>query len=335
MRKGILVFLLSTLFFVPTLAATNYIPKQFSNVNTGEGLYPYSLNNRRQQQITTTNKSVSVPKVGDGTSPMQSTGKRGVVKRSVPARAASSSSSVANNSSRRVVPRHNIGRSATNNRSFQGINRNQNTGNRGVVARSASSFGNIRTTSARRSAVTTSTSASTATSSQKCFANYKECMETYCKREDAAYNRCFCSAKLAQIDSKYQKKIDSLIQEIIKLKDSSFQDDPDNPLTSVEDYWNDTVSEYTKTNPWLTIDDDIHNAMDKLNFADTETRVRGQNAFNIGHQYCVNYLHSCSYMESNLRDAYKSEITRDCAAYEETLQKIQTIAESVIENYNK
>jgi len=39
-------------------------------------------------------------------------------------------------------------------------------------------------------------------------------------------------------------------------------------------------------------------------------------------------------MASNLRDAYKSEIARDCDAYEKGLQKIQDAAESVIANYN-
>ena len=39
-------------------------------------------------------------------------------------------------------------------------------------------------------------------------------------------------------------------------------------------------------------------------------------------------------MASNLRDAYKSEINRDCEVYEKSLQKIQDAAESVIESYH-
>ena len=38
-------------------------------------------------------------------------------------------------------------------------------------------------------------------------------------------------------------------------------------------------------------------------------------------------------MATNLRDAYKSEISRDCETYEHGLQKIQDTAESVIESY--
>ncbi len=40
-------------------------------------------------------------------------------------------------------------------------------------------------------------------------------------------------------------------------------------------------------------------------------------------------------MASNLRDAYKSEIARDCSTYEDTLKKIKNIAESVIEHYKE
>ena len=65
---------------------------------------------------------------------------------------------------------------------------------------------------------------------------------------------------------------------------------------------------------------DIDNALN-IKWADMESRVRGQNAFATGHQYCVNHLRSCSSMSSNMRDAYKSEISRDCAAYESSLQK--------------
>ena len=333
MRKGILLFSLFVMVSEPVMAA-NYIPKQFANTNTGEGLYPYSLNNRRQQKQTQNN---NVAPIGGGTAPMQSAGKRGVIQRPVRARAATTANNTAisTNASitpRRVVQRQNVGRSATNNSvASYNTSTTRNTGNRGVVARGATLTGNVRTTSARR--IATNTSTGTVTSSHKCFANYKECMETYCQREDTAYNRCFCSAKLAQIDSRYQKKIDTLIQEIITLKNSAIKDDPDDPLSTVEDYWDETVMKYTNDNSWDKLNASLEAVSDNLNWADTETRIRGQNAFNIGHEYCVNYLHSCAYMATNLRDAYKSEINRDCAAYEETLQRIQNVAESVIENY--
>ena len=316
MGKRVFIFLLLFVTFIPAMAA-KYTPKRFTNMNTGDGLYPYSLNNRQTPNAT----SGSSPATG---------GTRKVIKRTnTLARAATTG---ANNSSvaRSVVPRSNIGRGITN------TNSTRNISNRGVVARGAKLTNNARTVATTKRTVTVNSNNDTSLpSAQKCFANYKECMEMYCNREETAYNRCYCSAKLAQIDSKYKETIDKKIQEIIILKNSSFADDPNDPLTSVEKYWNDTVSTYTRTNPWLNINDNLAKVTSNLNWADTETRVRGQNAFNIGHEYCANYLRSCSYMASNLRNAYKSEIARDCETYEDTLKRINTVADSVIENYKK
>jgi len=331
MWKGLISLCLVCISSLPVMAAGNYIPKQFSNTTTGDGLYPYSLNNRRQQSTTVTKNNVHG--IGGGTTPMQMTRKRTVAKRPTRARITRNAASQTNQTSstgntRRVVPRTNAARSATNNNTLR---KNYSDGrvsdNRGTVARGASMVNNKRTTVARSTNTRQTSSTKTSNggiSSQKCFANYKDCMENYCLREDTAYNRCYCSAKLAQIDSKYQNKIDSLIQQIIKLQYNTDATDEE-----IQKYWDETVSGYTKTNPWVNIDKALN-----IDWPNTESRVRGQNAFNTGHQYCVNYLHSCAYMASNLRDAYKSEIARDCATYESTLQKIQTAAESVIENYN-
>ena len=181
----------------------------------------------------------------------------------------------------------------------------------------------IRTINNVRTTTTTSTTNNGNVSSQRCFADYKECMEGYCQREDTPYNRCYCSAKLAQIDAKYQDKIDKLIQQIIRLQYTS-------SVTSdeIKEYWDNTVGVYTHDNPWTNIDNALN-----IEWADTQSRVRGQNAFNTGHEYCVQHLRSCYYMASNMRDAYKSEIARDCASYEKSLQKIQDAAESIIESY--
>lgn len=320
MWKGCFFAVLLCMLSMPVMAAGSYIPKQFSNTSTGDGMYPYSLNNRRNENVSV--KKNNIPGIG-GAAPMQQTGKRGVVKRPTLARAATQSQ----NNSRRVVPRANAARSAANTGIARSAYGNSRTiDNRGVVARGTSMNKSVRSTNPRREINTQTTTSSAGVSSQKCFANYKECMEMYCKREDTAYNRCFCSAKLAQIDSKYKSKIDSLVQQIIELQ---YKVDDDEDFDVVE-YWNETVKPYSGTNPWV----ELKNALD-IKWADIESRVRGQNAFNTGHQYCVNYLRSCSYMASNMRDAYKSEITRDCAAYESTLQKIQTAAESVIANYDK
>ena len=97
----------------------------------------------------------------------------------------------------------------------------------------------------------------------------------------------------------------------------------------IKEYWDNTVGSYTKENPWVNIDNALN-----IEWADMQSRVRGQDAFNTGHKYCVQHLRACYYMASNMRDAYKSEIARDCETYEKSLQKIQTAAESVIESYN-
>ncbi len=312
MRKRFCAYLFISVFCGASYGATsNYIPKKFSNLSThADTAVPYMLNNAQPSTKTVrTNTSTST--------------KRGVVKRANnnnSARSTTNNSSSnfmvqpnTQNSNRRVVQRNNSARATATNTTFR-----SNTANRAAVTSGT-------TTRLRAAnATNTTTYADVNTSSQRCFADYKECMDAYCERTDAAYNRCYCSAKLAQIDSKYQNKIDSLIQQIVRLQYS-------NQTTSdeIKDYWDETVGVYTGTNPWINID----NALD-INWADNESRVRGQNAFNVGHQYCVQNLRSCYYMASNLRDAYKSEIARDCAEYENGLQKIQMAAESVIENYN-
>lgn len=326
MRKGFFIAFLLCLFSSSGFAANGYVPKQFSNTSTGDGLYPYSLNNRRQDMIGTPKNNI--PGIG-GTSPMQSTGKRGVIKRPTKARASTTNSipmQYNNANNRRVVPRSGSARSAINTNNYK-----NNSGNRGVTSRSAKQQNNyyVRTSNTRRESVPQTTYSGTKVSSQKCFANYKECMETYCRREDMPYNRCYCSARLAQIDSKYQNKIDDLIKQIIVLQNTTTTES-DEDLPPLRDFWEANISKYTGSNAWDNLEDAL-----KIDWPDQETRFQGQNAFNIGHQYCVNYLRACSYMASNLRDAYKSEIARDCATYEESLQGIKTVAESVIENYKK
>ena len=310
MWKGLSVFL-SMLLVVPNaFGANNFIPKRFNTVTSHDDVYPYILNNTK----TTSNKNTTSTNTINSISAAP-IGKRGVVKRQTNARAATSTG---NTAARSVVPRGNsvTVRSAAKTPNVRTSN-NRNTNQR-VVARSGAS---VQTRANTRG--TSGYSSTEKVSSQRCFADYKECMEMYCQREDTAYNRCYCSAKLAQIDSKYQNKIDSLIQEIVKLKYNSSETSDD-----IKDYWDKTVGVYTGDNPWVNIDNALN-----IEWADTQSRVRGQNAFNTGHEYCVRNLTACYYMASNLRDAYKSEIARDCETYEKSLQKIQDVAESVIANY--
>ncbi len=158
------------------------------------------------------------------------------------------------------------------------------------------------------------------TSSTRCLADYSECMDNYCVRENTKYNRCYCSAKLSQIDSRYQNAIDSLINQILKIQGGNDISDSD-----INEYWMSVFGEYTDTNSWENIDSALN-----IDWASMDSRVRGQNAFATGHEYCSQYLRGCEYMASNLRDAYRSEINRDCATYEQYLENIQNAAESII-----
>lgn len=158
----------------------------------------------------------------------------------------------------------------------------------------------------------------------RCLADYTNCMNGYCQRESTAYNRCYCSSKLAVIDATYQPAIDKLIKQILELTGTNkwSQDE-------MNDYWDDIIGSHTGDNSWKNLED----ALD-INWADTQSRVRGQNSFVIGHEYCVQHLRGCYYMADNMRDAYRSDIARDCAVYENSLQKIKNVAESFVESYN-
>lgn len=317
MGKKLSFFLMSVIVASNCWAANNFIPKKFNTVTSHDDVYPYVLNNAKQNATKTTTSTNTISSTS--ASPI---GKRGVVKRVTNARAATNQNTYSNNetSTRRVVSRSNsvTARAATSNYNPRILN-NRNTSN--VSTRS------VQKEQARITTTRSTTNDSTygvSVSSQRCFADYKECMEMYCLREDTAYNRCYCSSKLAQIDSKYQNKIESLIQQIIKLQYGG------TTATSeeIKEYWDQTVGIYTGTNPWVNIENALN-----IEWADAQSRTRGQKAFNIGHEYCTQNLRACSYMASNMRDAYKSEIARDCETYEKTLQKIKDAAESVIESY--
>ncbi len=201
------------------------------------------------------------------------------------------------------------------------------TSTRRVVARGAAtnmraSAPNNRGGNTSASPVLTNTPVVT---TARCLADYTQCMNDYCERENTAYNRCYCSARLAQIDAEYQPAIDKLIRQLLTLKS-------ENHWTNAEmnEYWMDTIGKYTGSNSLENLD----KALD-INWADLESRVRGQKAFNTGHDYCVGHLRNCGSMASNLRDAYRSEIARDCETYETSLMRIKNAAESIIGNYSE
>ena len=321
MTKRLSFILMAVLFTSVTMAAVktnSFIPKKFTTVTSHDDVYPYRLNNA--QPANTNKKNISTNTAG--TTSTSLVGKRNIVKRQTNARAAATNTNTYPNnnpSPRRVVPRTapttaRVANTTSNPRISNG--RNVQT-----VATRKTPVVQARTTTTR---TTSSATTGERVSSQRCFADYKECMEMYCLREDTAYNRCYCSAKLSQIDAEYQNKIDDLIQQIIKLQYSN----PDATSEEIKEYWDQTIGIYTHTNPWVNIENALN-----IEWPDSQSRIRGQNAFNTGHEYCVRHLRACSYMATNMRDAYKSEIARDCEAYEKTLQKIENAAESVIESY--
>ena len=286
---------------------------QYIKPDTYNYMYPYMNNQMR----TDLNPGVTVS---------QSTNPMDIVVKTKPLNNATSS--------RRVVPRRNSGntaRAATNTTAYSAPQTN-----RRVVARRAANANTVATPRGatrydglavnRNTASTTTTTKDVITpvSSARCMADYTECMNGYCERADTAYNRCYCSAKLSQIDAKYQSAIDGLIKQILVAKNKSTWSDAE-----MNEYWMDTIGKYSNENSWENLDA----ALD-IDWAGMESSVRGQNAFATGHQYCVQHLNNCYYMASNLRDAYRSEIARDCAAYEQSLQNLKTVAETVLEYYN-
>lgn len=251
-----------------------------------------------------------------------------------------STATVAPTSARSGVPTttsggNNVARAAANNTSVSSANGTSG----GNAARRVVSRGNFVNNATVRSgrnessymyrlnenAANTIQSTTESLPADRCLADYTTCMNGYCQRESTAYNRCYCSSRLAQIDATYQPAIDSLIKQILTLTGTNqwSQDE-------MNDYWDDIIGKHTGDNSWVNLE----NALD-INWADTESRVRGQNSFVIGHDYCVQHLRGCYYMESNMRDAYRSDIARDCAVYENSLQKIKTVAESFVESYNE
>lgn len=298
-------------------AASKYIKPDTYNY-----MYPYMNNQMR----TDLNPGVTV---SQSTNPMDV-----VVK--------TKSLSPNSTSERRVVPRRATNQTARaaqiggTAQTTQRIAPQASSNNRRVVARQAKPGINTPMRATSRgdnaknvragSSIKSTANAITPVSASRCMADYTECMNRYCLRENTDYNRCFCSAKLSQIDAKYKPEIEKLFTQILTAKGTNKWSDDE-----MNEYWMDTVGKYNQdgTNSWTSLDNALN-----IDWSSTENTIRGQNAFTTGHQYCAQHLNNCYYMSSNLRDAYRSEIARDCAIYEQSLQKLKTAAESVLEYYN-
>ena len=316
MRKRTLCFLAFFTLFAHADAATR--DAQLTNT-TGYNynyMYPY-MNNQMRTNLN------------PGITPSQNSNLIDTVVKTTPL-----------STSRRVVPRAaKTARVATNTATTARAGTTSAQSSRRVVARRGNLRGNetqtiIQNNSTNRGIPTSYTNSTTTTpqttttervSSTRCLADYTECMNMYCQRENTKYNRCYCSAKLAQIDSEYQPAIDNLIKQILTLQSTNNWTEEE-----MNEYWMSTVGKYSNENSWTNLDNALN-----IDWSNMESRVRGQNAFATGHEYCVQHLRGCFYMAGNLRDAYRSEIARDCATYEQSLQKLKNAAESIVESYSE
>lgn len=284
-------------------------------------MYPY-LNNKMRTAMnpgTTVSQTNNPIDVIVKTKPMAEPRRvvprtsRAVTNTTNTARAATTANTATGNSTRRVVPR--TSRAATS---------TTTTIARNATAPRATTRRNVRDDSAA-TAATQAVISTEPVSSSRCLADYITCMNGYCARENTAYNRCYCSAKLAQIDSTYQPEISGMITQIINLIGGGQWSE-----SEMNEYWMELVGQYAGENSWTNLDNALN-----INWPEPEERMRGQNAFITGHNYCVQHLRACAYMSSNLRDAYRSQISRDCTTYEQSLLRIKNAAAAMIEYYSE
>ena len=297
--------------FMPATSRATARASDYVSANTYNNLYPY-MNNTMRTQLNpgvTPSQSGAQINVLARTKAAPNTTARSVVART-PAKTSSTARATtpttqSTTTTRRVTPRTSTTARAATSGTTAGRRTASTTGTRRVVSRSGTTVGTTYAARSNRNDSTTvsrdptsaylynTNSNSTSVSSARCLADYTECMNDYCERPDMEYNRCYCSSKLAQIDAKYKPEIDRLIK-----------------------------------NSWQNLED----ALD-IDWSTTASSVRGQQAFAMGHEYCSQHLKNCAYMQTNLRDAYRSEIARDCALYESSLQKLQNAAESIVGSY--
>jgi len=308
------------------VAATSRTPKtspsKYVDPESYAYMYPYLSNQMR----TELNPGVTVSQQNNPTSVFVKTrqmgAQRNVVPRTRKNSAGATTAKTNTQPARRVVQRSKskVARSAT-------AVASPTTRTRSVVPRNTMRARSDRANNsvAARNDAIEPTNDSTSISSTRCMADYVNCMNGYCERQDTAYNRCFCSAKLAQIDAKYRPAIDQLVQQIIRLQSGVDFDEQE-----FYEYWMDMVGNYVGENSWLNIDNALN-----IDWSTSENRTRGQQAFVTGHQYCSQHLRGCAYMAGNMRDSYRSQISRDCKTYENTLEKIKTTAESAVQQYSE
>lgn len=285
-------------------------PAMYVDPNAYAYMYPYMNNQMR----TDLNPGTSVLMTNNPIDVVVKTKRMSEPRRVVPrttssttARAATTAPAQTTNSTRHVVTR-----SATN----------QTTGpktTRRVAPRIARENARVTTDTTETTTITYDVPMT------RCLAGYTECMDNYCVRANTAYNRCYCSARLTQIDSKYQDEINDMTLQIIRLRGGGQWTDAE-----MNEYWMERVGGYVGENSWMKLE----NAID-IDWPSPEERLQGQTVFLTGHEYCVAHLRNCASMASNMRDAYRSRISRDCDTYEQNMQRIYDAAAAMIEYYSE
>lgn len=288
-------------------------PAMYVDPNAYAYMYPYMNNQMR----TDLNPGTSVLMTNNPIDVVVKTKRMSEPRRVVPrpatgttARAATTAPAQTINSTRRVVAR-----SATNQTTSAPAAR----ATRRVAPRTARE--NARVTNDTTETITPTYDVPTT----RCLAGYTECMDNYCARANTAYNRCYCSSRLTQIDSKYQDEINDMTLQIIRLRGGGQWTDEE-----MNEYWMDRVGQYVGENSWMRLE----NAID-IDWPSPEERLQGQTVFLTGHEYCVAHLRNCASMASNMRDAYRSRISRDCDAYEQNMQRVHDAAAAMIEYYSE
>ncbi len=312
--ERILVFLFAFLFIGNAYSATTgrVSPSRYVNPQSYAYMYPY-LNNQMRTELN------------PGTTVSQTNNPVDVIVRTTPM-----------SEPRRVVPR--TQKTETTNARIA-TNNNQTNARRVVARATRAPQGSQNTPAATRSAGRTESETSNRStqtndtttntnqnwvSSARCMADYINCMNMYCLHEGTKYNRCYCSSRLAQIDAEYQPQIENMVIQILKLRGNGQWSDEE-----MNEYWMDRVGNYVGENSWTRLDEALN-----IDWPSPDERARGAAAFMTGHEYCVQHLRACAYMAQNLRDAYRSQISRDCKAYENSLMQIRNVAASMIEHYS-
>ena len=311
----VLKFFITLCFAVYAMAADAAVrkPAMYVDPNAYAYMYPYMNNQMR----TDLNPGTSVLMTNNPIDVVVKTKRMSEPRRVVPrpaqtatARAATTAPAQTTNSTRRVVAR-----SATNQTASAPAAR----ATRRVAQRTARENARVTTDTTETTTITYDVPMT------RCLAGYTECMDNYCARANTAYNRCYCSARLTQIDSKYQDEINDMTLQIIRLRGGGQWTDEE-----MNEYWMERVGGYVGENSWMKLE----NAID-IDWPSPEERLQGQTVFLTGHEYCVAHLRNCASMASNMRDAYRSRISRDCDTYEQNMQRVHDAAAAMIEYYSE